>query len=80
MHTKTIQLRVDRIEDGIAVAYAADGAEYCTCAKATGIEENDILLAIVDANGNITDVTVLPEETEKVKQTLKSRLHSLFDR
>lgn len=74
------ELRVDRIEDGVAIAYAADGTEYFMCQRIADLQESDILLAFVNQDGMVVDVTVRRKETEEVKQTLRNRLQSLFDR
>ena len=48
---KETELRVDRIEEGLAVAYDDDGREYTFCAKLADAAENDILLATLGERG-----------------------------
>ena len=78
MSTETKKLCVDRIEEGIAIAYDTDGNEYCMCERIADIQESDVLLATVNENGAVVDVRIQREETEEEKQILHSRLHSLF--
>jgi|GEM_PF-1896340 len=80
MNTEKKELRVDRIEDGLAIAYAFDGTEYCMCQKIADIHESDILLADINAEGNVVSVSVLQQETEEVKASFKERLHKLFNK
>ena len=61
---KTAELRVDRIEEGVAVAYDAGGVEYRMCAKIAGLDENDILLAEINSEGEVVSAEKLPEKTE----------------
>ncbi len=80
MHSEKKELRVDRIEDGLAIAYDADGNEYCMCAKIADLKESDILLADINRDGNVFDVTVQQEETKKNEESLRNRLHKLFNK
>ena len=72
------ELRVDRIEEGMAIAYSTDGTEYCMCQKIADVQESDILLADINADGNVVSVTVLQSKTEEVKTSMQARLHKLF--
>ncbi len=80
MDTERKELRVDRIEDGLAIAYDASGNEYCMCAKIADLQESDVLLAAINKDGAVVDARVQHEKTNEIKQSLKSRLQSLFDR
>lgn len=75
---KTTELRVDRIEEGVAVAYDADGAEYRMCAKINDLAENDVLRASLNDEGEVVSVKKLPEKTEAVRTAVQSRLDKLF--
>ena len=80
MSTEKKELHVDRIEDGIAVAYDRFGNEYTLRQKIADIRENDIINATVNEHGHIIDLTVLTEKTEAVKLSLKARLKKLFNK
>ena len=80
METENKKMRVDRIEEGLAVAYTDDGQEYILRKEIAYLKENDILLADIDQNGNVVNVQVRREETEKAKQTIKNRLQNLFNK
>lgn len=75
---KKTELRVDRIEEGVAVAYDANGAEYIMCAKIGDLAENDIFLADVNDVGEVVSTEKLPEKTAEVKAAVQSRLNRLF--
>ena len=79
MSTEKKELHVDRIEDGIAVAYDRFGNEYTLRQKIADIRENDIINATVNERGHIIDLTVLTEKTEATKLSLKARLKKLFN-
>jgi len=78
MSTEKKELHVDRIEDGIAVAYDRFGNEYTLRQKIADIRENDIINATVNEHGHIIDLTVLTKKTEATKLSLKARLKKLF--
>lgn len=77
---KETELRVDRIEEGLAVAYDEGGREYTFCAKLTDAAENDILLAALGEDGAVVAATKLTEKTNAVKQDMQARLNRLFDK
>lgn len=77
---KTTELRVDRIEEGVAVAYDTDGAEYRMCAKIGDLAENDVLRASLNDEGEVVSAEKLPEKTEEIKAAAQSRLDRLFGR
>ena len=74
-----IELRVDRIEEGLAVAYDAGGREYTFCAKLANAAENDILLATVGDGGVVVAAKKLTEKTNAVLKDMHARLNRLFD-
>ena len=74
---KETELRVDRIEEGLAVAYDEDGREYTFCAKLADVAENDILLATL---GESDAAKKLTDKTNAVKQDMQARLNRLFDK
>ena len=76
---KETELRVDRIEEGLAVAYDDDGREYTFYAKLADAAENDILLATLGENDAVVAPTKLTEKTNAVKQDMHARLRRLFD-
>ena len=76
---KETELRVDRIEEGLAVAYDDDGREYTFCAKLADAAENDILLATLGENDAVVAATKLTEKTNAVKQDMHARLRQPFD-
>lgn len=80
MSTEKIEMHIDRIEDGIAVAYDRFGKEYTMCEKIADIKENDIIDATVNEYGHIIDLTVLSEKTETAKLSLRDRLSNLFNK
>ena len=73
---KETELRVDRIEEGLAVAYDEDGREYTFCAKLADVAENDILLATLGES----DAVVAAKKLNAVKQDMQARLNRLFDK
>ncbi len=80
MYTECKKLRVDRIEEGIAVAFSEDGTEYRIPQEFAAVQESDILMATIHENGEVTTVEVLREETQEKKQRLRSRLKKLFNK
>lgn len=80
MHTNLKEMRIDRIEEGLAVGFTEDGEQF-TLPKQNGeLRENDIILAEVDESGEIISYTIKKEETETVKQTMQNRLRKLFNK
>lgn len=80
MQSQQKELRVDRVEEGLAIAYDAEGNEYCMCARIADLKESDILLASINSDGTVFDVSVLQEKTEENKQALKNKLQKLFNK
>ncbi|MBQ4599310.1 MAG: DUF3006 domain-containing protein [Clostridia bacterium] len=80
MEAESKKMRVDRIEEGLAVAYTDDGKEYILRENIANLKESDIIMATADENGNVIKVQVQREETENVKQTMKNRLQNLFNK
>ena len=80
MSIENKEMRVERIEDGIAVAYDRFGNEYTVRQRIADIRENDIIDATVNEHGHIIDLTVLSEKTEAAKLSLKDRLANLFNK
>lgn len=80
MEAESKKMRVDRIEEGLAVAYTDDGKEYILRENIADLKESDIIIATADENGNVIKVQVQREETENVKQTMKNRLQNLFNK
>lgn len=78
MSTEIKKLRVDRIEEGIVIAFSDDGKEYTMCEKIADIKESDIINAAVNENGEVVSVEICKEETDAKKSELKSKLKSLF--
>lgn len=77
---KKIELRVDRIEEGLAVAYDDSGAEYTFCAKLADVNESDILCATVSENGAVVEAQKLAEQTDSTLRDMQARLQRLFDK
>ena len=77
---KETELRVDRIEEGLAVAYDEDGREYTFCAKLADVAENDILLATLGESDAVVAATKLTDKTNAAKQDMQARLNRLFDK
>lgn len=80
MSTENKKLCVDRIEDGVAVAYSDDGTEYTMCHKIADIHESDIITASINDRGEVVAVEVRKEETAERKVGLHERLKKLFDK
>ncbi len=80
MNTEAKEMTIDRIENGVAVAYDRDGNEYTVCANIAGIKESDIVSATVNEHGQIIDITVLHKITKNKKRSLKDRLTNLFEK
>ena len=78
MNTKTKELRVDRIEENIAVAYDSDNNEYTFFKTDFFVSEGDIIDAVFDDAETIVKVTVKAEQTLNEKELLKARLSNLF--
>ena len=73
-----MELRVDRIENEIAVAYSDTGREYRFTKEPKELRDGDIILATIGKDGKITAVEILGDKTAQVKAELQSRLHKLF--
>lgn len=80
MQSKKKELRVDRIEEGLAIAYDVEGNEYCMCAKIADLQESDILVADINNNGVVFNVSVQRDKTEENKERLLARLQELSKR
>ena len=80
MYTECKKLRVDRIEEGIAVAFSEDGTEYRIPQELAAVRESDILMATIHENSEIAAIEVLPKETAAKKSALRSRLKKLFNK
>ncbi len=72
------ELRIDRIESGIAVAYSDTGQEYRFPKTPENLREGDIVRAALTACGQVTAVEILTEKTAQVKEEMRARLHKLF--
>lgn len=78
MNTKNVELNIDRIENGITVAYDRDGNRYVFAFPPVNVKEGDIISASINSNCEIIDFTVLQEETQRAKSSLKKQLATLF--
>ena len=72
------ELRIDRIENGIAVAYSDTGQEYRFPKTPENLCEGDIVRAALTACGQVTAVEILTEKTAQIKEEMRTRLHKLF--
>lgn len=77
---KKIELRVDRIEEGLAVAYDDSGEEYTFCTKLANVKENDILCATISDSGAVIEAQKLTGQTDSTLQDMQARLHRLFNK
>ena len=80
MSSRKTELHVDRIEDGVAVAYDNNENEYFIRDNISDIKENDILEATLTEDGLVTSITVLHEKTEAKKHSMKELLTNLFNK
>lgn len=80
METENKKMRVDRIEEGLAVAYTDDGQEYTIRREIADLKENDLIMATVSESGEIVAAEVLETETAAKKEELRSRLKNLFNK
>lgn len=78
MHSETKKLRIDRIEEGVVIAFAENGKEYTLSPSLCAMRESDILLATLDEKDTVIAAEVLKQETEEKKKTLRARLKNLF--
>ena len=78
MHTQSKELRVDRIEEGIAIAFDENGAKYIFSQNDFPACEGDIAHATFDRNGRITEIKIFKKKTNEEKELLQSRLSNLF--
>lgn len=74
------KLTVDRIEEGIIVAFSDSGEKYISQGKLANISENDIIMATITDDFKILSARVLAEETKTKINSLKERLKSLFSK
>ena len=79
MDTEIKKLRVDRIENGIIIAFSDDGKKY-TMPQTDGntIEESHIIRATINKYDYIISAEVLNEETITKKNLLIAKLKKLF--
>ena len=75
-----MELRVDRIENGIAVAYSDTGREYRFAKRPKELRDGDIIRATIGKNGEIIIVEILGDKTTQVKVEMQNRLHKLFNK
>ena len=80
MSIRKTELHIDRIEDGVAVAYDNNENEYFIRDNISDIKENDILEATLTEDGLITSITVLHEKTEAKKHSMNKLLTNLFNK
>lgn len=78
MSTEIKKLHVDRIEEGVVIAFSEDGKEYTMCEKIASVKESDIINAAINENDEVVSVEILSEETKSKKSELKNRLKNLF--
>lgn len=72
------KIKINRIEEHTVIAFLDSGDMLTFPSNIADLHENDICNAVFDDLGNIISVTVLPEETFKEKQRLRSKLRKLF--
>lgn len=80
MSIRKTELHIDRIEDGVAVAYDNNENEYFIRDNISDIKENDIVEATLTEDGLVTSITVLHEKTEAKKLSMKKLLTNLFNK
>ena len=80
MNTKTKELRIDRIEENIAVAHDSENNEFSLCKGEFNLSEGDIIEATFSETETIISVTVKAEETAKEKDLLMTKLSKLFNK
>lgn len=75
---ETVELCIDRIENGVVVAHNQEGSEYTFNHFTADIKEGDLVNATFSKNGEIVKITVLHKKTLIAKSSLKQRLSNLF--
>lgn len=80
MNTKTKELRIDRIEENIAIAYDSANNEFSLCKSEFNLSEGDIIEATFSDTKTIVSVIVKAEKTAKEKDLLVTRLSKLFNK
>ena len=75
-----MKFTLDRIEEGIAVCFDADGVKYNIPTEKLGdMSEGDIFEAEL-CEGEVCNIRTLRDETEAKKEENASRLRNLFNR
>ncbi len=75
-----MRFSLDRFEGDFAVCYDEDDNKYDFPRSLVNLEAGALFTAVLDSDGNPTDVLYLAEETAAKKAQLKKRLDSLFNR
>ncbi len=79
MNTFT-KLKIDRIEEGIAIAFSNEGEEYHFSQKFANVRENDICDAIINDEGKVISLSVNSQETKRIRDRMHAKLNKLFNK
>ena len=74
------KLKIDRIEEGIAIAFSNEGEEYHFPQKFANVRENDICDAIFNDEGKVISLSVNNQETQRSRDRLQTKLNKLFNK
>lgn len=80
MENQIQTLTVDRIEEGVVIAFSSDRQKYTFPLEDLPLKENDIFKAEITDNSDVIFLEILKEETQRRKCSLKSRLKKLFNK
>ena len=79
MNTFT-KLKIDRIEEGIAVAFSSEGNEYHFPQSFANVRENDVCDAIINDEGKVVSLSVNNRETQLNSDRMRTKLNKLFNK
>lgn len=80
MTSKIPKLTVDRIEEGVVIAFSDDGQKYTFAKEELPLKENDIFNAEIAEDGTVIVLNILKKETNRRKKSLRNRLKQLFNK
>ena len=74
------KLRIDRIEEGIVIAFSEREEEFHFPLELAYVKENDVCDAVIDEEGKVISLTVSANETTDAKSRIQSKLSKLFNK
>ena len=72
------KLKIDRIEEGIVIAFSDDGEEYHFSQRLANVHENDVCDAVINSDSKVVSLAINNRETQCNKDRVRNKLNKLF--